>query len=127
MAKGFQMFFPMVRHSVFARFNLEVKTIKTPVLVKSICFRQKQACVVIRKKTFHLRNDTMLLPPFADVCLQCFFKLERQSYISVTSPPNYSIIFSLIAAFLLVPLPLKCFYLASVKEIIVKISLLMQT
>lgn len=36
-------------------------------------------------------------------------------------------VFSLLAAFLLVPLPFKYFYLASVKEIIVKISLLMQT
>lgn len=84
------MLFPMVQYLISARFNLEVKTIKTPVFVKSICFRQKQACVVITKKTFHLRNGTMLLPPSADICLQCFCKLERQSHISVTSLSNYS-------------------------------------
>lgn len=97
------------------------------MFVKSICFRQKQACVAVTTKAFHLRNDMMLLPPSVDMCLQCFFKLERQSYISVTLPSNYLIILSLLAAFLLVPLSLKCFYLASVKEIIVKISVLMQT
>jgi len=106
----------MVQYSFFARFNLEVKIIKISELVKSICFRQKQACVVIAKKTFHLRNDTKLLPPFADICLQCFIKLERQSYISVTSPSNYATIFSLLAAFLLAPLPFKYFYLTSVKK-----------
>lgn len=36
-------------------------------------------------------------------------------------------VFGLLTAFLLVPLPFKCFYLASVKEIIVRISRLMQT
>lgn len=51
--KGVQMLLPMFQYSIFAKFNLEVKRIKTSVLVKSTCFRQKQACVVIMKKIFH--------------------------------------------------------------------------
>lgn len=112
MAKGFQTLFPMAQHPDFTWFNLEVNQIKTPLLGKTVCFGQKQARAVITKKPFHLRKDTMLLPPPADVRLRCFFKLERRSYVSITSPSNYATLFSLSAAVLL--MPFKCFCLASV-------------
>lgn len=110
MVKAFQMF----QHSVFASCNLEVRN-KSPVLVRSICCSQKQAPVVRTKKTFHVRNATILLLPSADMSVAL-------RYISATSPSNCSTTFRLLAAFLLASLPLTCFCVASVKEIVVKIS-----
>lgn len=44
--------------------------------------RQAEACMIITNQTPYLRNDTVLLPQYADICLQCFFNLGRKSYVS---------------------------------------------
>lgn len=91
MAKGFQIFL-RVQYSILARFNLEVNPITPPVLVKSICFRQKGGCVAVTKKTC-IWERTQCCSHHLQTRLPCFSSLERHSDIALASPSNYPTIF----------------------------------